>query len=203
MHELGSIDVMMASTRRSGQSRHVGCASSCMSMRTSLEEGIKLHRFAGIFPEQFLTEAGRHREAVVAADQRMVVRCCGDYLASFVHDFSHAPFFGGSRAMVLIWIMCGDHRIHTLCKPSRRGFLKRLNERPRGKRHFKIGEASGLKRSLTNGRGIVPSHVDDRHRISSRLQAIPQLNARPELEVDVQHNAKSIFEIDLFFECLR
>ena len=56
-------------------------------MRTSLEEGIKLHRFAGIFPEQFLTEAGRHREAVVAADQRMVIRCFGD-LASFVHDIS-------------------------------------------------------------------------------------------------------------------
>jgi hypothetical protein len=43
-------------------------ASGCRSMRTSLEEGIKLHRFAGIFPEQFATEAGRHREAVVAAD---------------------------------------------------------------------------------------------------------------------------------------
>src|SRR5258708_21869038 len=36
-------------------------------MRTSLEEGIKLHRFAGIFPEQFSTEAGRHREAVMAS----------------------------------------------------------------------------------------------------------------------------------------
>ena len=47
-------------------------------MRTSLEEGIKLHRFAGIFPEQSLTEAGRHREVVVAADQRMVIRCYGD-----------------------------------------------------------------------------------------------------------------------------
>ena len=58
-------------------------------MRTSLEEGIKLHRFAGIFPEQFLTEAGRHREAVVAADQRMVIRCFGDDLAGFVHDASH------------------------------------------------------------------------------------------------------------------
>ena len=57
-------------------------------MRTSLEEGIKLHRFAGIFPEQFLTEAGRHREAVVAADQRMVIRCFGDDLVCFVHDVS-------------------------------------------------------------------------------------------------------------------
>jgi hypothetical protein len=67
-------------------------ASSCMSMRTSLEEGIKLHRFAGIFPEQILTEAGRHREAVVAADQRMVIRCFRDDLTVFVHDVSHAPF---------------------------------------------------------------------------------------------------------------
>ena len=58
-------------------------------MRTSLEEGIKLHRFAGMFPEQFLTEAGRHREAVVAADQRMVIRCFRDDLAGFVHDVSH------------------------------------------------------------------------------------------------------------------
>jgi hypothetical protein len=60
-------------------------------MRTSLEEGIKLHRFAGMFPEQFLTEAGRHREAVVAADQRMVIRCLRDDLAGFVHDVSHVP----------------------------------------------------------------------------------------------------------------
>ena len=73
------------------QSRHVACASSCMSMRTSLEEGIKLHRFAGIFPEQFLTEAGGHRKAVVAADQRMVIRCFRDDLTGFVHDVSHVP----------------------------------------------------------------------------------------------------------------
>jgi hypothetical protein len=60
-------------------------------MRTSLEEGIKLHSFAGIFPEQSLTVAGRHREAVMAADQRMVIRCFGDDLAGFVHDVSHVP----------------------------------------------------------------------------------------------------------------
>ena len=63
MIELGSIDVMRLD-RTLGQSRPVACASSCMSMRTSLEEGIKLHRLAGIFPEEFLTEAGRYREAV-------------------------------------------------------------------------------------------------------------------------------------------
>ena len=62
-----------------------------MSMRT-FEEGIRLHRFAGIFPEQFLTEAGRHREAVVAADQRMVIRCFGDDLTVFVYDVFHTPF---------------------------------------------------------------------------------------------------------------
>jgi hypothetical protein len=60
-------------------------------MRTSLEEGIKLHRLAGMFPEQFLTEAGRQREAVVAADQRMIIRCSRDDLAGFVHDVSHVP----------------------------------------------------------------------------------------------------------------
>jgi hypothetical protein len=75
-----NIDVMRLD-RTLGQSRHVACASSCMSIRTSLEEGIKLHRFAGFFPEQFLTEAGRHREAVVAADQRIVIRCYRDDLA--------------------------------------------------------------------------------------------------------------------------
>jgi hypothetical protein len=90
MHELGSVDVMRLD-QTLGLSRHVACASSCISMRTSLEEGIKLHRFAGIFPEQFFTEAGRHREAVVAADQRMVIRCFGDDLTGFVHDVSHVP----------------------------------------------------------------------------------------------------------------
>ena len=92
MHELGSIDVMHLD-RTLGQSRHVACASGCLSMTspkmTSPKEGIKLHRFAGILPEQFLTEASRHREAVVAADQRMVIRCLGDDLPGFVHDVFH------------------------------------------------------------------------------------------------------------------
>src|SRR5689334_326923 len=69
----------------------VGRASGCGSMRTSLEVGIKVHRFAGIFPEQFLTEAGRHGKAVMAADQRMVIRCFRDDLAGFVYDVSHVP----------------------------------------------------------------------------------------------------------------
>jgi hypothetical protein len=45
-------------------------SSGCMSKRTSmmLEEVVKLYGFAGISPEQSFTEAGRHREAVVAAD---------------------------------------------------------------------------------------------------------------------------------------
>ena len=90
MRELGSIDVMRLD-QTLGQSRHVACASSCMSMRTCPEEGIKFHRFAGMFPEQFFTEAGRHREAVVAADQRMVIRCFGDDLVGFVDDVFHVP----------------------------------------------------------------------------------------------------------------
>ena len=61
-----------------------------MSMQTSLEEEIKRHRLAGIFPAPFFTEAGRHRKAVVAADQRMVIRSFGDDLAGFVYDVSHA-----------------------------------------------------------------------------------------------------------------
>ena len=42
----GGIDVMRFD-RPLGQSRHVAAASSYMSMRTSPEEGINLHRFAG------------------------------------------------------------------------------------------------------------------------------------------------------------
>ncbi|MBR1269912.1 hypothetical protein JQ629_20560 [Bradyrhizobium sp. AUGA SZCCT0222] len=56
-----------------------------------LEEQVKLYRFAGISPEQFSTEAGRHREAVVAADQNMVIRCFGDDFSVFVHDDFHVP----------------------------------------------------------------------------------------------------------------
>ena len=56
-----------------------------------LEEGINLHRFAGILPVQLLTEAGCHRDAVVAADQRMVIRCFRDDLAVFVYDVLHVP----------------------------------------------------------------------------------------------------------------
>jgi hypothetical protein len=42
-------------------------------------------------PEQFLVEAARHYDAVVAADQYTVFRCLGDDLAVFVHDVSHVP----------------------------------------------------------------------------------------------------------------
>jgi hypothetical protein len=54
------------------------------------EEGIKAHRFAAVLPKQLLTEAGRHRDAVVPADQRAVVRCLGDDLTGLVHDVSHS-----------------------------------------------------------------------------------------------------------------
>jgi hypothetical protein len=65
--------------------------SGRISKRTSimLEEEVQLYWFAGIFPEQSFTEAGRHREAVVAADQRMVIRCFGDDFPVFVHDDFH------------------------------------------------------------------------------------------------------------------
>jgi hypothetical protein len=54
------------------------------------EEGLKVYRFAAVFPEQLLTEAGRHRDAVVPTDQRAVMRCLGDDLAVLVHDVSHS-----------------------------------------------------------------------------------------------------------------
>ena len=57
-----------------------------------LKEGIKLHGFASIFPEQFFTEVAATGEAVVAADQRMVICCFGDDFADFIHDVYHAPF---------------------------------------------------------------------------------------------------------------
>jgi hypothetical protein len=55
-----------------------------------LEEEVKLYRFAGISPEQSFTEAGRLREAMVAADQSMVIGCFGDDLAGLVDDDFHA-----------------------------------------------------------------------------------------------------------------
>ena len=61
-----------------------------------------------MFPEQFFTEAGRHREAVVAADQRMVIRCFRDDLAGFVHDVSHVPL--QSNAPALLTLHSGDIR---------------------------------------------------------------------------------------------
>jgi hypothetical protein len=55
-----------------------------------LEEVIELHWFAGFSPVQLFTEACRLSEAVVAADQCMVIRCFGDYLAGIVDDHFHA-----------------------------------------------------------------------------------------------------------------
>ena len=67
-------------------------ASSYMSLRTTRmpEETLKVHRLAAVLPEQLLSEASRHRDAVVPADQRTVMRCLGDDLAALVHDVSHS-----------------------------------------------------------------------------------------------------------------
>jgi hypothetical protein len=55
------------------------------------EEAPRIDRPAGVFPEQLLTEANLHRDAVVSADQRAVTCCLGDDLAGFVHYVSHVP----------------------------------------------------------------------------------------------------------------
>ena len=60
---------------------------------------------------------------------------------------------------------------------SSRGFLERIYQRPRRERLCEIGETLGLIRSLANGGGIVPSHVDDRHRIARRLETEPYFDA--------------------------
>jgi hypothetical protein len=54
------------------------------------EEALKAHRFAAVLPKQLLSEAGGHRDAVVPADQRAVMRCLGDDLAALIHDVSHS-----------------------------------------------------------------------------------------------------------------
>jgi hypothetical protein len=52
-------------------------------------------------PKQLLTEASRHRDAVVPADQRAVMRCLGDDLSGLVHDVSHSriALSGSNSAM--------------------------------------------------------------------------------------------------------
>jgi hypothetical protein len=62
-------------------------------------------------------------------------------------------------------------------RETRRCSLERLNQRPRRDRLCETGDASGLKRSRTNGRVVARSHVDDRQRTPSRFQAMPQLDA--------------------------
>jgi hypothetical protein len=65
------------------------------------EEGIKVHRFAAVLPKQLLTEASRHRDAVVPADQRAVMRCLGDDLSGLVHDVSHSRIaLSGSNSAI-------------------------------------------------------------------------------------------------------
>ncbi len=59
-------------------------------MRMVLEEEIKLHGFAGISPEQSFAHAARHRQAMVAPEQNMIIRCYGDDLAGFINDDFHA-----------------------------------------------------------------------------------------------------------------
>src|SRR5258707_10414108 len=74
MHELGSIDVMRLD-QTLGQSRRVACASSCMSMRTSLEEGIKPHRFTGIQLDAQATRRDRSEEHTSELQSRQYLVC--------------------------------------------------------------------------------------------------------------------------------
>jgi hypothetical protein len=55
--------------------------------------------------------------------------------------------------------------------------FERLDQGPRRERLCEIGEAPGLMRSRADDRAVVPSHVDDRHRIAIRLETMPQLDA--------------------------
>src|SRR5437764_3909725 len=79
---------------------------------------------------------------------------------------------------------------------SRRCSLERLHQRLRREGLCKIGEASRLKRKHPDGRIVVPSDVDDRHRNASSFELLPQLDARrPIVQIDVKNDAKRLFEI--------
>jgi hypothetical protein len=86
---------------------------------------------------------------------------------------------------------------------SSRGSLDRLPQRLGREWLGEIGEATRLKRSRANGRAVVPSHVDDRHRIASRFETVPQLDARSIAQVDVEKDAKRVPEIAVAFESVR
>ena len=78
---------------------------------------------------------------------------------------------------------------------SSRGSCKRLHQRPRGERFCEIGEATGLMCGQTNGRAVVPSHVDDRHRIVPCFEAVPQLDAQSIAQIDVEKDTNRAPEV--------
>src|SRR5882724_4929560 len=100
-------------------------ASSCMSMKTCRmpEEGLKVHRFAGVLPDQLLTEASRHRDAVVPANQRAVMRCLGDDLAGFVHDVPHSRMASTAPEAPTL-TRCGPNPSTTIHSRSIAGWYK-------------------------------------------------------------------------------
>ncbi len=66
--------------------------------RTSLEEGIKLHRFAGIFPEQF-DRGWPPPRGGGGCRSPTVIRCSRDDLADFVHDVSQVRLQSNAAAL--------------------------------------------------------------------------------------------------------
>ena len=64
-----------------------------------------------------------------------------------------------------------------LSEPRRCSLEGSISERPRGERLCEIGETPRLERRGANGRVVVPSHVDDRHRNVRCFETVPQLDA--------------------------
>ena len=51
---------------------------------------------------------------------------------------------------------------------------------------------------------VVAGHVDDRHGIASSFETKPQIDTRPVVvQVDIEEDAKGIFEVAMIFESLR
>ena len=63
--------------------------SRYMSMRNWTQEAVNLYRLTSILPVNRVAKAARQHDAVLAADQSMVIRCLRDNLACFVYDVSH------------------------------------------------------------------------------------------------------------------
>ena len=110
--------------------------------------------------------------------RKLLLRPFGGYAAARYYGHRQSGDFTSGHFTTAPVALTGVVSFFTACRfnPPRRRYLKWLDQRLRRERLCEIGEASGLKCGLANGRFVVSSHVDDRHTYVGCFETVSEVD---------------------------